>query len=346
MQHAQSPEITSETVSTTAPLAQDALSRQLLELAERVAQSDVTVMLTGESGVGKEVYARYIHRCSARQGGPFIALNCAAIPESMLEAVLFGHEKGAFTGASDARPGKFELAHRGTLLLDEVTEMALGLQAKLLRVLQEREVERVGGQSPKSVDVRVIATSNRDLRSAVADGVLREDLYYRLNVFPLHVPPLRQRRRDILPLAHRLARRHFSGAELPTLSAEACRALLQHQWPGNVRELENVMQRALVLAQDGRIDADALALDCAPLLAADPVDVDEIQAHEPAEASPAPEDNNLDQHMKSHEGELILRALEATDGRRNQAAARLGISPRTLRYKLARLRELGMALPS
>ncbi len=365
IQQAHSPDLQAAPANELAPLAQDDLTRQLLALADKVAQSDVTVMLTGESGVGKEVYARYIHRRSARGGGPFVALNCAAIPESMLEAVLFGHEKGAFTGAADARPGKFELAHHGTLLLDEVTEMALGLQAKLLRVLQEREVERVGGQSPKAVDVRVIATSNRDLRAAVAQGLLREDLYYRLNVFPLHVPPLRQRPRDILPLAHRLARRHFSGTQLPQLSAEACRELLRHDWPGNVRELENVMQRALVLAQGGRIDVGALALDSEPLLArealprdeqpqlieAGDVPTDELPTDDvPADAAPAagePENASasLDRHMRSHESELILRALQATDGHRNQAAARLGISPRTLRYKLARLRESGLALP-
>jgi len=317
--------------SAVEPLAIDAVGVRLLELARRVAASDVTVMLTGESGVGKEVFARFIHRTSRRRCGPFVAVNCAAIPESMLEDVLFGHEKGAFTGASEARAGKFEQAHGGTLLLDEITEMPLGLQAKLLRVLQEREVERLGGVAPKRVDVRVVATSNRDLKRAVAEGVLREDLYYRLNVFPLQVPPLRDRREDILPLARRLIARHTPpDATPPELSDAAAARLLAHPWPGNVRELDNVVQRALVLIDGGRIEVDAIVLETDAFAAPGAGEVTE---------------GALGDELRQHEDQLILDALRAEDGRRKDAAVRLGISPRTLRYKLARLRAEGLSVP-
>lgn len=305
------------------PVAADPVSRRLLELAGRVAGSNAAVMLTGESGVGKEVYARFLHRASARRDGPFVALNCAAIPETMLEAVLFGYERGAFTGATEARPGKFEQAEGGTLLLDEVTEMELGLQAKLLRVLQEREVERLGGRRPIRFDVRIIATSNRDLRAAIAAGRLREDLYYRLNVFPLHVPALRERRGDLLPLVAHLLQRH-AGARQPQLADCAKARLLAHAWPGNVRELENVVQRALVFCADEVVNAAALHI--------------EDDRTDPVEP-------RLGDGVRHHEEQLILDALQETCGRRNDAAARLGISPRTLRYKLARMRELGVAIP-
>ena len=221
------------------------VSRRLADLARRVAASDCTVLIAGESGTGKEVLARFIHRNSPRADRAFVAVNCAAIPENMLEAILFGYERGAFTGAHAAHPGKFEQAQGGTLLLDEVTEMPLSLQAKLLRVLQEREVERLGGRVPVSLDVRVLATTNRNLRGEVAAGRFREDLYYRLNVFPLTTAPLRERRDDVLPLAmHVLNARCRPGERIPALSAEAAHVLLTHSWPGNVRELDNVMQRA------------------------------------------------------------------------------------------------------
>jgi two-component system response regulator FlrC len=308
------------------PLAVDPVSLQVLELARRVAAADVTVMLTGESGAGKEIYARFIHGASSRSRGRFVAVNCAAIPEAMLEAVLFGHEKGAYTGASEARPGKFEQAHGGTLLLDEITEMPLGLQAKLLRVLQEREVERLGASAPQHVDVRVLATSNRDLKRAVADGVLREDLYYRLNVFPLRIPPLRERRADILPLARRLVAQHSpADAEPWAFSDDAAACLLRHDWPGNVRELDNVVQRALVFQAGGRIERDAIVLETEPVVANEPRPGD-----------------GLDAALRHREDQLILDALRAEDGRRKEAAERLGISPRTLRYKLARLRAEGL----
>ena len=219
-------------------------------MAQRVAATVATVMITGESGTGKEVVARFIHRSSPRAGGPFVAINCAAIPENLLEATLFGHEKGAFTGAQQSQSGKFEQAQGGTLLLDEVSEMPLALQAKLLRVLQEKEVERVGGRKAIALDVRVLATSNRDLVAEVKRGGFREDLYYRLNVFPLEMPALRERPADIVPLAQQFLGRFAAGFGRAgiSLSAGAARQLTQYDWPGNIRELENVIQRALILA--------------------------------------------------------------------------------------------------
>src|SRR5690348_6455426 len=230
------------------PVACAPSSLRLVDLARRVASSDCTVLIFGESGTGKEVLARFIHSRSPRNTRPFVAVNCAAIPENMLEAMLFGYERGAFTGAHAAHPGKFEQAQGGTLLLDEVTEMPLALQAKLLRVLQEREVERLGGRGPVPLDVRVLATTNRRLREEVAAGRFREDLYYRLNVFPLAIAPLRARRDDILPLAMQLlTARVRPGERIPALSADAAHLLLTYAWPGNVRELDNLLQRALIL---------------------------------------------------------------------------------------------------
>ena len=311
-------------------IAEDPASRGLLALAGRVAASEVSVLLSGPSGSGKEAYARFIHRRSARASGPFVALNCAAIPESMLEAELFGHEKGAFTGAVQARVGKFEAAQGGTLLLDEISEMEPGLQAKLLRVLQERELQRLGSNQTVTLDVRVIATTNVDLQAAVAEGRFREDLYYRLNVFPLPLPPLADRPGDIRALARRAVQRHWRGkGPAPALSSEAIEALEQHRWPGNVRELENVIQRALVLLGQGReIGPDELFFESA--------------AGAPA---PARADRTLEETVAERESSAIVAALAAERGHRTRAARRLGISPRTLRYKLARLREAGVAIP-
>ena len=216
-------------------IAEDPQTLHLVELAKRVANTDATVMIGGESGTGKEIFARFIHNNSKRVDGPFVAINCAAIPENMLEALLFGYEKGAFTGAYQATPGKFEQANGGTLLLDEISEMNLGLQAKLLRVLQEREVERLGGRKPIALDVRVLATSNRVMRDEVAAGRFREDLYYRLHVFPINLHPLRDRKQDILPLAHFLLQRHANGQACPELTQEAESRLAEHGWPGNIR---------------------------------------------------------------------------------------------------------------
>jgi two-component system, response regulator FlrC len=314
------------------PVAVAEISRRTLELTRRVALSECTVLLVGASGTGKEVLARYIHRQSARASGPFIAVNCAALPESMLEAILFGYERGAFTGAVAAHPGKFEQAQHGTLLLDEVTEMPIVLQAKLLRVLQEREVERLGGRASLSLDVRVIATTNRRLREEVAAGRFREDLFYRLNVFPLQLAPLHARREDILPLAMQLlSARCPAGGRIPALSAQAGQLLLTYPWPGNVRELDNVLQRALILMSGPVIRAE------------------HIQFESPAEsaaAAPMPcAPGSLAGSLGERERETILAALRSGKNR-NAAAQSLGISARTLRYKLARLREAGVVVPT
>ncbi|MGE3296915.1 MAG: sigma-54-dependent transcriptional regulator [Porticoccaceae bacterium] len=327
-------------------VAEDPRTRELITLAERVARADITVMLSGESGTGKEVFARHIHGCSSRRERPFVAINCAAIPENMLEAVLFGYEKGAFTGALQACPGKFEQANGGTLLLDEISEMDLALQAKLLRVLQEREVERLGGRKLIALDVRVLATTNRNLGEEVAAGRFREDLFYRLSVFPLQLPALRERRLDILPLARRLVQRHWCGVgPVPAFTAAAAEHLLSHPWPGNVRELDNVLQRALVLYNGTEIDVADLALGADPTARLTPCAARPDDAGVGA-AGLASGGNELVDGLKSREHVLILDALRAVDGRRNEAAERLGISPRTLRYKLARMRAGGVALPA
>ena len=335
------------------PVALEPASRQLLDLAARVARSDSTVLISGESGTGKEVLARYIHQQSPRASKPFIAINCAAIPDNMLEATLFGHEKGAFTGAIASAPGKFELADGGTILLDEISEMPLGLQAKLLRVLQEREVERVGARKPISLDIRVLATTNRDLAGEVAAGRFREDLYYRLSVFPLAWRPLRERPADILPLAQRLLGKHVKKMNHApvNLSPAAQQALVQHAWPGNVRELDNALQRALILQQGGLIQPEDLCLH-APigLNQAVPVPPPVLQVvSSPAVpvsnevALPVSADaGGLGEDLRRREFQLIIDTLRAERGRRKEAAERLGISPRTLRYKLAQMRDAGL----
>lgn len=319
--------IPGEDVTADEWVAEDPATQAVMALAQRVAATDATVLLAGESGVGKEVFARYIHRHSARAKGPFVAINCAAIPEQLLESTLFGHEKGAFTGASQAQAGKFEQAENGTLLLDEISEMPLLLQAKLLRVLQEREVERVGGQKPVKVNIRVLATTNRDMAAEVAAGRFREDLYYRLNVFPLNIPALRQRRGDILPLARKVLQRFAEQMGRPALrfSGEAEAALLAHGWDGNVRELENVVQRAAILAMTDVIEPSQLLLPTpsGPVVAV------------AANASTA----ELPMDMESIERRTILETLEQVNGSRKLAAERLGISERTLRYKLKQYRE-------
>ena len=317
-------------------IANDAAMANVCELVRRVAGTAATVMISGESGTGKEVMARYIHEQSERRDGPFVAINCAAIPEPMLESMLFGYEKGAYTGAHQSRAGKFEQANGGTILLDEISEMELGLQAKMLRVLQEKEVERLGGNKLVPLDVRVLATTNRDLREEVAAGRFREDLYYRLNVFPLQLPPLRERPSDILPLAAALMQRHAAERQL-TLSRDAQLKLLAHEWPGNVRELENCLQRAVILASGREVAGEDIffenmgAAEIAQSCAAAPV---------------ANESAMLDGGLRSAEKQMIVSALETVGGKRKDAAKILGISPRTLRYKLARLKEQGVAIPA
>ncbi|WP_426235111.1 sigma-54-dependent transcriptional regulator [Pseudomonas sp. TWP3-2] len=325
------------------PIAVEPASAQLLELAARVARSDSTVLISGESGTGKEVLARYIHQQSRRATQPFIAINCAAIPDNMLEATLFGHEKGSFTGAIAAQAGKFEQADGGTLLLDEISEMPLGLQAKLLRVLQEREVERVGARKPISLDIRVVATTNRDLAGEVAAGRFREDLFYRLSVFPLAWRPLRERTADILPLAERLLAKHVNKMKhaAAKLSPEACACLTGYPWPGNVRELDNAIQRALILQQGGLIQpqdfclAGAVTFAALPMTAAAQPVVREIEIESDAPGA-------LGDDLRRHEFQMIIDTLRAERGRRKEAAEKLGISPRTLRYKLAQMRDAGM----
>lgn len=327
-------------------IAEDLRTRELAELARRVAASDATVMIGGESGVGKEVLARFVHEHSMRADGPFVAINCAAIPENMLEAVLFGYEKGAFTGAVRSSAGKFEQAQGGTLLLDEISEMPLSLQAKLLRVLQEREVERIGGRELIQLDVRVLATSNRKLREEVAAGRFREDLFYRLNVFPLTLPPLRERVRDIVPLARYLLTRHLRpGQPLPAFQPEAEARLLGHAWPGNVRELDNLMQRALILCdgetiQAGDIHFEALDSDQPMASAVSPRSMP-VRPMDTLDVNPG---KRLSDDLRTVEEQLIVDALR-NGGSKKEAASILGISPRTLRYKLQKLREAGVSIP-
>ena len=316
-------------------IAVDPVSKHLVSLARKFAESDATILITGESGTGKEVYARFIRDNSPRANRPFVAINCAAIPENMLEATLFGHEKGAFTGAVGSHAGKFEQAQGGTLLLDEISEMDLGLQAKILRVLQEREVERVGGNRTIQLDVRVVATSNRDLPTEVRASRFRADLFYRLNVMSLNLPPLRLRRGDILPLAYRAietcARSNQSSVHLST---EAEQRLVQYDWPGNARELANTVQRATWLASGAQIAAADL----------------DLGSNTPAVGSIAAQDEGLNHDLLNHdlkerERELIFDTLRGASGSRKLTAQRLGISSRTLRHKLQQLRAAGIDVP-
>ncbi|WP_286744054.1 MULTISPECIES: sigma-54-dependent transcriptional regulator [unclassified Pseudoalteromonas] len=350
---------------TDGPIVADPSSIALLELASKVARSDASVMVLGPSGSGKEVLARYIHDKSNRCDAPFVAINCAAIPENMLEATLFGYEKGAFTGAIQACPGKFEQAQGGTILLDEITEMDLGLQAKLLRVLQEREVERLGARKTISLDVRVLATSNRDLKEAVADNQFREDLYYRLNVFPLMWRPLCERPGDIIVLAKHLIERHLvkSKEPLATLDSAAEQKLLSHAWPGNVRELDNVIQRALILRTGNAIGEQAIFIENlmqAPInsmpkqeIAPEQVSTssgayydDKITPAEVSSSLPSVDTGSYKDELKDKEHKIILETLARCQGKRKDVAQTLGISPRTLRYKLAQMRDLGISLPA
>lgn len=309
-------------------VAKDPRTSSMFSLAKRVAESSATVMLIGESGSGKEVLARFIHQHSPRVAKPFVAINCAAIPENLLEATLFGHEKGAFTGAAQAQPGKFEQANEGTLLLDEISEMPLGLQAKLLRVLQEREVERIGGRKPVKLDIRLLTASNRDIFSLVKQGAFREDLYYRLNVFPLEIAPLRERPLDIEPLVHRMLQNPNKGIKGRnySLTQSALLALNRYPWPGNVRELENVIQRAMILATN-EIDVIHLNLPEQAQMDVKPV----LDPSNPAQSK----------DIKSLEREHILKTLAEVNGSRKLAVQKLGISERTLRYKLQQYRLVG-----
>jgi len=319
------------------PIAGDAQSLALLTLAERISASDIPVLLEGPTGTGKEVLARFVHRLSPRGQGPFVAVNCAAMPEAMLEALLFGHRKGAFTGAAEAGEGLFRAADKGTLLLDEIGELPLALQAKLLRALQEGEVLPLGATRPITVDVRIIAATNRNLAVEVDAGRFREDLLYRLNVFPLRLPALRDRPGDIAPLAFGMLLRHAAMPGQPGWIDSSALALLEgHSWPGNVRELENVIRRAILLCGEGRsIAAEHIVFDMAVRAVSDGAASTPLGG--PLQAS-----RSLSDVAFASEAQAILVALASHDGNRSATARALGISERTLRYRLAAMRANGM----
>lgn len=310
-------------VSNKSLVYEDEKTKKLIALANQVAQTDASVLISGESGTGKEVIAQYIHRQSKRTG-EFVAINCAAIPENMLEAILFGYEKGAFTGAFQATEGKLEIANNGTLLLDEITEMPLGLQAKLLRVLQEKEVERIGGKKAIKMNIRIIATTNRNLAEEVAKGHFRQDLYFRLNVFPLYIEPLRDRKHDILPLANYFLAKITVNPD-QSLNVHAQAKLKKYNWPGNVRELQNVIHRAIILANGNYIDSEHILFDS--------IETSDVHMKKPA---------SLSESLENQENEMILSTLKACQGNREQCAEQLGVSTRTLRYKIAKMKKLGM----
>ena len=340
----------------------DPVSRNLLALAERVAQVDVTVLVAGPTGAGKEVLARILHDASARHQGPFVAFNCAAMPENLIEDMLFGHEKGSFTGASKVQPGLFEQAQGGTIFLDEIGEMSFHLQAKLLRILQERSVVRLGAQKAIDLDIRVVAATNRDLKAAIAQNTFREDLYFRLTAFKLTIPSLRERPKDILPLAEQFLSQQSNGGLPLRLTRAAQVSLEQYRWPGNVRELQNVLVRGMVLANGAPIDVQHLLFDdigepdhLAPQAryltdqqySAYPAPMEDRPAAAPthlasyAVGTPERATEGLNQVVKHSEWQTIMSALKVTRSR-EQAAEQLGISPRTLRHKLQKLREQGI----
>lgn len=331
-----------------APIAADPESLSILSLAERLAASDIPVLVGGPTGTGKEVLSRFIHDRSPRAKGPFVAVNCAAMPEAMLEALLFGHTKGAFTGAIQAHEGFFRAADGGTLLLDEIAEMPLPLQAKLLRTLQEGEVVPIGSTQPVKIDVRIIAAANRDLPTEVAEGRFRADLFYRLNVFPLALRPLRDRVEDIAPLAFALMLRHSpKHRPIAWISDSALAMLRLHGWPGNVRELENVIRRALLLADTGRearpeIRPEHIHFDSPARLVNTPAmpDVQPVVVEDGRRA------RRLANIVQISEAKAIMETLAACNGSRVAAARALGISERTLRYRLASFREAGIQAPS
>jgi two-component system response regulator FlrC len=357
----------------------DPASQHLLALAKKVAQAEVTALLVGPTGAGKEVMARVLHEASSRARGPFVALNCAALPENLIEDMLFGHEKGAFTGAHREHKGVFEQAQNGTLFLDEIGEMPMHLQSKLLRVLQERQLTRLGGHTPLALNVRVVAATNKDLKQAIVQREFREDLYYRIATFRLRLLPLCERPGDIIPLAHQCLLQHDQNGQTWHLHPQAQALLLQYPWPGNVRELENVMRRAMVLCADHHVTPAHLMFDdwltsiststpmpapvavAAPMHAPTPLGYGEPTAVLPFESTRGvhPMANEADDsalHSEAHSTDLqsttrlsehqVIMATLACTPSKTEAAKRLGISPRTLRYKLAQLREHGLSLAS
>lgn len=336
----------------------DPATQQLKAMSKKVAESEASVLISGESGTGKEVLARYIHMQSPRAKQPFVAINCAAIPESMLEAMLFGYEKGAFTGAAKAMPGKFEQAQCGTIFLDEIGEMKPDLQAKILRVLQEKEVERIGSTKPIQLDVRVLSASNVDMKKAISNGEFRDDLFYRLNVFPMHLPPLRERPRDIAAIAERLIQRHCGASRVqPMISAPAMKRLIQYTWPGNIRELDNVIQRALVMMSGDTIQEQNILLDDGYDALHSLMNTVESESSTEEVAKNALQEQGdeirvndfkpleLPMDLKARETEMILETLRQNSGHRQKTAEALNISPRTLRYKIAKLKEQGVDVP-
>jgi len=314
-------------------VAHSPTSVNLLSLARRLAKFNVPVLITGETGTGKECVAKYIHHYSFNGDAPYVGVNCAAIPENMLEAILFGYEKGAFTGAISSQPGKFEQANGGTLLLDEIGDMPLSLQVKLLRVLQEKCLERLGSHKSVPLNIRLVASTNKDLEVEVAEGRFRQDLFYRISVVPVHITPLRERAEDILPLTERFIQKYQSlSTTKPYLTEQARRALLSYDWPGNVRELENAVQRALIMSDSGALDNDSLGLK-APLSVENNTELPEYSDESP-----------IKQCGKMAEFQYITDLLKRHQGNKSQTAAFLGITPRALRYRLASMREQGFDL--
>lgn len=341
-------------------IAGDAAMQRVVQLADKIAPSEATVLITGESGTGKEIMSRYIHNKSKRASGPFIAVNCAAIPENLLESELFGHEKGAFTGATARRVGKFEEAHTGTILLDEVSEMHPLLQAKLLRAIQEKEITRIGNNDPVKVDVRILATSNRNLEDSVSKGEFREDLYFRLNVVNIKLPALRERPSDIVTLAQFFADKYAeaNGVAKKKISADAQKKLKAYHWRGNIRELENTLHRAILMSMEPEIEADAIAIEVsgftstsaagnAAAKAPDPAGVSSASTAAPAGLkNPGAVESLIGRTIADVERDMILNTLEHCLGNRTHAANILGISIRTLRNKLNEYKAEGRDIPA
>lgn len=323
------------------PIAEDPQSKKLLEVAKKAANCGATVLISGETGVGKELVARYIHHMSPFREGPFITINCAALPHNMMEAILFGYEKGAFTSALNSYMGKFEQAEQGTLVLDEISEIPLELQGKLLRVLQEREVERLGGKKIIPVTTRIIAVTNRNLRQQVLAGLFRSDLYYRLHVLPIFCTPLRERSLDIIPLTHYFIKKYATNFDktVPFITESAQKKLLDYAWPGNVREMDNVIQRALIMMNHNKIDENDIEFSDEQFLSASraentllkPIEFD-YSAH-------------LNSKIKANEAKIIMDVLKETEGCRGIAAKKLNMSPRTLRHKISKLKLIGLKVP-
>lgn len=306
-------------------ICHDEMMKKLFEVASQVAKTDASVLISGESGTGKEILARFIHENSLRKNEPFVAINCAAIPDNMLEAMLFGYEKGAFTGAHQSTQGKLEQGNGGTILLDEISEMPLALQAKILRVIQEKEVERLGGNKIIKLDARFISTTNRALAKEVDIGNFRKDLYFRLNVFPMHIPALRDRKSDIIPLSKYFIKKYAANTDM-MLSDQAIDKLLNYAWHGNIRELQNVMQRSVILAKNNLIEPDIIL----------------FEVTQTPQSAHAFSDDTLENKMVDKENALILQVLKECDGHREQSAHKLGISTRTLRYKISRMKKMGI----